>query len=93
MHTFENVIVFHSSMKHSEGKQNKVQSSGFVVLLLLTMTDSIECEDSIWTEKDINDLKKCKKNINTNKNQHYGSKGYYASFGMKANYATKPNRH
>ena len=44
MHTFENVMVFHSSMEYSEGKQNKVQSSESVVLLLLTMTDSIECE-------------------------------------------------
>ena len=50
------------------------------------MTDNIADEDIVWTEQDIYDLKRCGKNINTNKNQHYGSEGFYGSFGMKANY-------
>ena len=40
----------------------------------------------LWTNDHIADIKSSKKNICTSKTSHFGSKGYYASFGLRENY-------
>ena len=57
------------------------------MLFFSKFNDQNTDHDFMWTNSLIDDLKHCKIYICTVQNSHYGSKGYYASFGMKANYA------
>ena len=74
-------------MKGKQVENNKQKGSGYLVLFFSTFNDQKTDHDFMWTNNLIDDLKHCKKYICTVQNSHYGSKGYYASFGMKENYA------
>ena len=56
-------------------------------MLLFALLNDVGKEDTmIWTNENVGDVKACKKNIFTGRSSYFESKGYYASFGMKANY-------
>ena len=85
---FDNVMIFQSNMKQvGVGvKAHEQNGSGFVVLLFALLNDVGKEDTTIWTNENVDDVKACKKNICTGRSSHFESKGYYASFGMKANY-------
>ena len=87
LNTFDNAVVFDGNMKGNQVENNKQKGSGCLVLFFSTFNDQKPDHDFMWTNNQFYDLKHNKKYICTVKNSHYGSKGYYASFGMKENYA------
>ena len=87
LRSFDNTVAFAGNMKQDTNDNNKQKGSGYLVLLLSTINEPKHEKHFVWTANQVKDLKHCKKNICTAQNAHHGSKGYYASFGMKANYA------
>ena len=55
------------------------------MLLFALVNDISGDEVTCWNNNHVNYIRMCKKNICTDRSSYYGSSGYYASFGMKAN--------
>lgn len=68
---------------------NKVVPSGVVVLLTSTKMN-INPSQKVWSIDDYNMIKKSKPNI-LSSNNHYNSKGFYASFGNKGSFEKNTN--
>ena len=59
-------------------------------MLLFALVQELDTNNK-WTDDNVIALKQCKTNICKGKTSHFNSKGYYASFGNKANYAIIDN--
>ena len=73
---------------HKKGRKNKRQNGcGYAVLFFGMFHDKYHYRNMVWEPLHVSTLKKVKPNINSSKNAHCVSSGYYASFGNKSNYA------
>ena len=90
---FPNMFMHASNMKtNREGRKNRrINGSGYTVLFLGMFHDKVNYENTLWEPLHVAALKRCKPNINSSVNAHFGSVGYYASFGNKGNYAVIDN--
>ena len=91
MGLFDNVFMFSSNMRNIGGgeRERRLIGSGFCVLLF-ALVQELDTNNK-WTDDNVIALKQCKTNICKGKTSHFNSKGYYASFGNKANYAIIDN--
>ena len=70
-----------------KGRKHKRQNgSGYAVAFFGLIRGGTDDAGLIWNRSHITALKKCKPNICKSKHAHFGSNGYYASFGNKADY-------
>ncbi len=68
-------------------KKNCDGSGSVIISYILLRKDNSESTND-WSNSSICDLKRCKTNICKGNGTHFGSSGYYASFGNRANYNT-----
>ena len=60
--------------------------SGYVIISYILLRKDKSKSTNDWSNSSIRHLKRCKTNICKGNGTHFGSSGYYASFGNRADY-------